>query len=110
MQIARSQDGSYVLERMLVPLDEDIHSFLRNAEPKDYWRATELHHELVGPGTDCITDIKTILESGVDAGIYERLIKTIKKRPLVGYRLKRAAGDAPKTLLEKTEEGWERRH
>ena len=92
-------------------LEERIDAFLSEAKPNEYWRAIELHEQLIGPGDEHIMDVKRILEVGVDGGKYERLITTKKKVVLVGYRLKRRE---EQTITEKDVGkvsdvlGWER--
>lgn len=101
---ANSERGS--LEQ---DLQSKIDAFLGKAKRSDFWRAVELHKELVGPGDDRLMEIKVILETGIDEGKYERKIVQKKKVWLVGYRLKSVGGVPEKAVPRVEEEGWERR-
>lgn len=97
-------------------LNEQIKVFLEQkaSENSNYWRAVEIHEKIVGAGEERILDIKSVLEEGVDEGIYERIIKKKGKEHLVGYRLKRreeqviTKGDVGKAS-DILGTGWERK-
>ena len=97
-------------------LADDIHNFLEAKPTNQYWRAIELHSELIGPGSERLLEVKTIVEDGVKDGHYERRIVDEKKtkRKLVGYRLKRrkkqtiTSENVRKASDILGEDGWER--
>lgn len=90
-------------------ISELIYKFLCDAKPKDYWRAIELHKELVGDGTERLLEMKGILEDGVDDGTYERLIKKVERRNRVGYRVKGTVKVTISTDDRVDMSGWERK-
>lgn len=90
-------------------LDMKIKDFLEADEKDQYWRAIEVHEELIGPGDEQLLEVKRILEQGVDDGIYKRKITTKAKRMLVGYQFKRPkASKSEKEPDDSGEGGWEK--
>lgn len=70
-------------------IEEAIEQFLYADKKDQYWRAVELHEELIGPGDKQLLKVKEALEAGVASGLYERKIFTKKKVISVGYQWKR---------------------
>ena len=94
-----------------------IDAFLMADEKDQYWRAIELHEELVGPGDERILEVKAILERGVDTRVYERKIFEKGKKISIGYQARRVqlptvskadGGMAESTTSDMEELEWER--
>lgn len=93
-------------------LSKLIYDFLSASEPKLFWRAKEIHEKLISDDMERILEVKSILEAGVDDSTYERLIKKVKKRNVVAYRVKRTVKDVGKDAIKDTRvdlSGWERK-
>jgi len=90
-------------------LQRKVHDFLCDAKHSEFWRAAELHGELIGDGSERLLELKSILEEGVDDGIYERLIKKKGKERLVGYRIKGSTGEGTVKGERVDLSGWERK-